>query len=476
MNGISNNNNLLAILGGQQNASASPFGVGNSAEGLNPEEFMSLLQDASNSDPGMIDEFMAKALKSDPAAREAFAKALGKEDASLALEFEVRKQKVLAENPQLQTLLKGAQEGITPDPETLEEFAKNPELNQNIKDIMVGQKKNSSAANVSGSKLNAAEAEIIEGNPRIPLDLQMGKGPKVAGQNNGMLQLGGKQVKTTGSDFVSQLNTTTSPELMQAAQGNADVLPFETRAKNANNLLNKIKGYGKNQDIARKTMFDINPADFNSKISLSDDLGNSFEVEAASGEKGESSFDFMSSSMKSSGLDSSSVVGPNTKVVDLSNIQASNKSELITKITNYIEMNKLENSNHIDVLVKHDELGDFRVNAKKAGPGNQVDLQIQAASKEAQVFFAENEVDIIKNLDKSGIKLSQFKIVTANTKSEMMSFSSDSRNSGSNFSEGSQVQSQSQGMFGRSESSEQRDSQRRKELWEQYKEQSQAFA
>ena len=304
----------------------------------------------------------------------------------------------------------------------------------------------------------------------------MGKGPKVAGQNNGMLQLGGKQVKTTGSDFVSQLNTTTSPELMQAAQGNADVLPFETRAKNANNLLNKIKGYGKNQDIARKTMFDINPADFNSKISLSDDLGNSFEVEAASGEKGESSFDFMSSSMKSSGLDSSSVVGPNTKVVDLSNIQASNKSELITKITNYIEMNKLENSNHIDVLVKHDELGDFRVNAKKAGPGNQVDLQIQAASKEAQVFFAENEVDIIKNLDKSGIKLSQFKIVTANTKSEMMSFSSDSRNSGSNFSEGSQVQSQSQGMFGRSESSEQRDSQRRKELWEQCKEQSQAFA
>jgi hypothetical protein len=294
--------------------------------------------------------------------------------------------------------------------------------------------------------------------------------------NNGMLQLGGKTVQTNGSDFVSQLNTTTSPELLQASQANADVLPFETRAKNANQLLSKVKGYGQNQDIARRSMFDINPASFNSQISMTDDLGNSMEVEAASGGNSESSFDFMSSSMKSTGLDSFEVITPNTKVVDLSNIQASNKSELIQKITNYIEMSKLENSENLDVLVKHDELGNFRVNARKAGPGNQIDLQIQAATKEGQIFFAENEVEIIKNLDKSGVKLSQFKLVTASTKSEMMSFSSDSKNSGSSFGESSNGQNQSSNMFGRGDSSEQRDSQRRKQLWEQYKEQSQAFA
>jgi hypothetical protein len=180
--------------------------------------------------------------------------------------------------------------------------------------------------------------------------------------------------------------------------------------------------------------------------------------------------------MKSAGLDSFEVISPNTKVVDLSNIQASNKSELIQKITNYIEMSKLENSENLDVLVKHDELGNFRVNARKAGPGNQVDLQIQAATKEGQIFFAENEVEILKNLDKSGVKLSQFKLVTANTKSEMMSFSSDSKNSGSNFGESSNGQGQSSNTFGRGDSTEQRDSQRRKQLWEQYKEQSQAFA
>lgn len=464
MNGINSNKNLLAIPGGRLDSSQSPFGAGNS----NPKEFLNLLRNASVNDPSVIDEFMAKALKSDPAAREAFAKALGEGDAELAKELAARQQKVLAENPQLQTLLKESKEGITPSAETIEEFAKNPQLNANIQKRAIAQKMNSVKAQAK------AEADVIENNPRIPLDLKAGK--QQAKVNNGMLQLGGKSVQTNGSDFISQLNTTTSPELLQASQANADVLPFETRAKNANQLLNKVKGYGQNQDIARRSMFDINPASFNSQISMTDDLGNSMEVEAASGGNSESNFDFMSSSMKSAGLDSFEVITPNTKVVDLSNIQASNKSELIQKITNYIEMSKLENSESLDVLVKHDELGNFRVNARKAGPGNQIDLQIQAASKEGQIFFAENEVEIIKNLDKSGVKLSQFKLVTASTKSEMMSFSSDSKNSGSTFGESSNGQNQSSNMFGRGDSSEQRDSQRRKQLWEQYKEQSQAFA
>ena len=468
MNGINSNNNLLAILGGQFDASQSSFGAANSPEGVNSEEFLNLLQNASKNDPNVIDEFMAKALKSDPAAREAFAKALGAGDAELAKEFAARQQKVLAENPQLQTLLRESKEGITPSAEAIEEFAKNPQLNNNIQKRVVAQKMNFVKAQA------LAENEVIENNPRILLDLKSDK--QQTKINNRTLQLGGKSVQANSSDFVSQLNTTTSPELLQASQKNADVLAFETRVKNANQLLNKVKGYGQNQDVARKSMFDINPASFNSQISMTDDLGNSLQVEAASGGNSDSSFDFMSSSMKSAGLDSFEVISPNTKVVDLSNIQASNKSELIQKITNYIEMSKLENSENLDVLVKHDELGNFRVNARKAGPGNQVDLQIQAATKEGQIFFAENEVEILKNLDKSGVKLSQFKLVTANTKSEMMSFSSDSKNSGSNFGESSNGQGQSSNTFGRGDSTEQRDSQRRKQLWEQYKEQSQAFA
>ena len=468
MNGINSNNNLSAILGGQFGASQSSFGAGNSPEGVNSEEFLNLLQNASKNDPNLIDEFMAKALKSDPAAREAFAKALGAGDAELAKEFAARQQKVLAENPQLQTLLRESKEGITPSAEAIEEFAKNPQLNSNIQKRVIAQKMNSVKAQT------LAENEVIENNPRILLDLKSDK--QQTKINNGTLQLGGKSVQANSSDFVSQLNTTTSPELLQASQKNADVLAFETRVKNANQLLNKVKGYGQNQDVARKSMLDINPASFNSQISMTDDLGNSLQVEATSGGNSDSSFDFMSSSMKSAGLDSFEVINPNTKVVDLSNIQASNKSELIQKITNYIEMSKLENSENLDVLVKHDELGNFRVNARKAGPGNQVDLQIQAATKEGQIFFAENEVEILKNLDKSGVKLAQFKLVTANTKSEMMSFSSDSKNSGSNFGESSNGQGQSSNTFGRGDSTEQRDSQRRKQLWEQYKEQSQAFA
>lgn len=82
----------------------------------------------------------------------------------------------------------------------------------------------------------------------------------------------------------------------------------------------------------------------------------------------------------------------------------------------------------------------------------------------------------MKSLDNSGIKLSQFKIVSGSGKAEFMSFTSESKNSGNGAGENSQS-GQNQGFSGKGESSEQqKDSQRRKQLWEQYKEQNQAFA
>ncbi|MCO4792443.1 MAG: hypothetical protein KC493_01930 [Bacteriovoracaceae bacterium] len=481
MNGISNNNNLLAILGGQQTASDSPFSVGNSNEKVNPEEFLKLLQSSGEEGSVAIDEFMAKALKEDPSAREAFEKAIKQGDQSIANELSQRSEKLLEENPQLKTLLKESKSGIMPDAKTIEAFSENHKNSENLlAQITTPKSKGSSPLgkidpNMVKSEVVNSDGKVIEQNPRIPLDLKSSlnkANTSNAGQAKSLLnaQVNGSAQNTsiqTGSDFVSQMN------VAQSSQG--EVLPFETRAKNANALLGKVKGYGKNQNTINSSMFDINPADFNSKMSMRDDLGNSLEIEQVSGSEGDSNFDFLSSNLKKSGVESLDLIGPNTKVVDLSNIQATNKTELIQKITNYIEINKLENNEALDLLVKHDELGTFRVNARKAGPGNQIDLQIATSSKEGHQFFAENEVELIKSLDKSGVKLAQFKVLTTSSKSEMMSFSSDSKNSGSNLSEGSS-QNQGQGSFGKGGSSEQKDSQRRKELWEQFKEQNQAFA
>lgn len=476
MSGISNNNNLLAILGGQQTASDSPFSVGNSNEKVNPEEFLKILQSSGEQGSVAIDEFMAKALKEDPSAREAFEKAIKQGDQSIANELSQRSEKLLEENPQLKTLLKESKSGIMPDAKTIEAFSENHKNSENLlAQITTPKSKGSSLLGKIDPKMVNSEVvntdgKVIEQNPRIPLDLQNSIKSKNVMLNNGqaksMMNAQNNSIQT-GSDFVSQMNVAQSSQ--------AEVLPFETRAKNANALLGKVKGYGKSQNTINSSMFDINPADFNSKMSMRDDLGNSLEIEQVSGSEGDSSFDFLSSNLKKSGVESLDLIGPNTKVVDLSNIQATNKTELIQKITNYIEINKLDNNEALDLLVKHDELGNFRVNARKAGPGNQIDLQIATSSKEGHQFFAENEVELIKFLDKSGVKLAQFKILTTSSKSEMMSFSSESKNSGSNLSEGSS-QNQGQSSFGKGSSSEQKDSQRRKELWEQFKEQNQALA
>ncbi len=101
----------------------------------------------------------------------------------------------------------------------------------------------------------------------------------------------------------------------------------------------------------------------------------------------------------------------NVKVVDLSQIQSQNKTELINQVSNYIEQAYVAGQDEIDLVVKHDELGQFRINASKTGPGNQIDLEIQTMTKQGQQFFVENEADLIKTLTKSGVKLSDIKLV-----------------------------------------------------------------
>lgn len=100
-----------------------------------------------------------------------------------------------------------------------------------------------------------------------------------------------------------------------------------------------------------------------------------------------------------------------TKVLDLSNISASNKTQLINKIGNYIEQSYVAGKDSVEMIVNHDELGQFKVMANKAGPGNQVNLEINTLTEKGQQFFVENEAQMIKALSDNGIKLSEVKIV-----------------------------------------------------------------
>ncbi|MCR9204462.1 MAG: hypothetical protein NXH75_07795, partial [Halobacteriovoraceae bacterium] len=124
-----------------------------------------------------------------------------------------------------------------------------------------------------------------------------------------------------------------------------------------------------------------------------------------------------------------------TKVLDLSNISATNKTQLINKLSNYIEQSYVAGKDSVEMVVNHEELGQFKIMANKAGPGNQINLEINTLTEKGQQFFVENESQMIRTLTESGIKISDVKIIPG----------SDIMLAGEGKSSGSESFSQSQG-------------------------------
>lgn len=150
------------------------------------------------------------------------------------------------------------------------------------------------------------------------------------------------------------------------------------------------------------------------------------------------------------------------KTLDLSNINSANKTELMNKIGGYIEQSYIAGQDNIELNVYHEELGQFRVHAQKAGPGNMVNLEISTLTEQGQQFFVENESEMIRSLAKNGIKLSDVKIVPS---SDIM-LAGEGRSSTSDFS-----QSQGKGesgqfnQFSRQQGQQGSGEERRRQLW-----------
>ncbi|PIK13851.1 hypothetical protein [Halobacteriovorax sp. JY17] len=100
----------------------------------------------------------------------------------------------------------------------------------------------------------------------------------------------------------------------------------------------------------------------------------------------------------------------NVKVLDFSNINTANSEQLIDKISNYITTSRLEKQEHVELIVKHDSLGHIKVTASKGQLPDQINLEIVANSDKGHQFFKSNEVEMIKSLSNSGVKLSDVKI------------------------------------------------------------------
>ena len=163
----------------------------------------------------------------------------------------------------------------------------------------------------------------------------------------------------------------------------------------------------------------------------------------------------------------------NQKILDLGKINTSNTTEIIKRISDYIEQNNVANKSSLDLTVKHESLGEFKIQVSKMPSqsinqsSNSLDMQITTSSQEGQDFFVKNEVSLIKNLNNAGINLSDFRIVNTMTNS-LDSGHTDSKQSnsqnGSDFNDKQFMSFESDTSANDSSNGKGK----RKELWEEY--------
>jgi len=155
-----------------------------------------------------------------------------------------------------------------------------------------------------------------------------------------------------------------------------------------------------------------------------------------------------------------------SKVLDLSSIKTGDTNEIINTISEYVAKTSFESKQSLDLIVKHDSLGEFSINVNKNNKVNNIAIEIATKTDNGHKFFIENEAGLAKALASSGIKFGSLKIVSGGESQSFGNFndSSDSKESlGQSFGKGGQH-------FGSEKERQDNDSQRRSELWDELRE------
>lgn len=158
------------------------------------------------------------------------------------------------------------------------------------------------------------------------------------------------------------------------------------------------------------------------------------------------------------------------KVLDLSKLNTTNTEEIIKRISDYVQQNQVANQDSLDLTVKHDSLGQFKIQVNKpTTPGaNQMDMQITTTTAEGHEFFMKNETGLLKNLSQAGIQLSDLRIVSGG---ESAGFAqNDSRQSGN-----SQYNQAPKEFMSFDSGDSSNGSQRRRELWQEARDNQQRY-
>lgn len=161
----------------------------------------------------------------------------------------------------------------------------------------------------------------------------------------------------------------------------------------------------------------------------------------------------------------------NVKTLDLSSVDKSDVPQIINRIANFVESNKISGKNGLDLVVRHEEIGEFKIHTQQSERPGVVDLEIVGQSTKAHQFFSENENKLLQSLDAAGVKLGEFKISGPGHTFQLNSESILSNTNNSSF--GNSDNSSFQGQPSRFSDTMQgqQGGERRRELWKQAQEQ-----
>lgn len=303
---------------------------------------------------------------------------------------------------------------------------------------------------------------LLDKSTATPVTKESLLGQMSQGKQNGKMQLMG------GDDFLAQKVAIDKNQLMSVEGEKVSVQKMMSPVTNTASM----KQYGAEQNVLDNRMFVLKASEGDAQATTNkvtnEAISQELELlgEASHGSERMANKLIINSTQNEAQVDISTA----GKVLDLSKIDITKTNELISKISDYIEQAQFEKTQKLDLVVKHDQLGQFKIQVNRTAGGNDlIDIKIQSSNAEAHKFFVDNEVDLLQSLSKSGIKVADLKITTGLDASSLSQQGSqeqkDSKDPRGQMDNGQKSMSSND-----QKSQEDRGSQKRRDLWELYRE------
>lgn len=303
---------------------------------------------------------------------------------------------------------------------------------------------------------------LLDKSTATPVTKESLLGQMSQGKQNGKMQLMG------GDDFLAQKVAIDKNQLMSVEGEKVSVQKMMSPVTNTASM----KQYGAEQNVLDNRMFVLKASEGDAQATTNkvtnEAISQELELlgEASHGPERMANKLIINSTQNEAQVDISTA----GKVLDLSKIDITKTNELISKISDYIEQAQFEKTQKLDLVVKHDQLGQFKIQVNRTAGGNDlIDIKIQSSNAEAHKFFVDNEVDLLQSLSKSGIKVADLKITTGLDASSLSQQGSqeqkDSKDPRGQMDNGQKSMSSND-----QKSQEDRGSQKRRDLWELYRE------